>query len=308
VLDLAHNEAGLEALLRVCRGLAAPTRRVLLGLGAVGDRPDEALEAMGDVAARGADVVAVVHKQRYLRGRQPDELETLLRRGAAAAGVHDVPVFDSELTGLQGLLAQAAPGDVVAVMVHADRVELDAWLRDQGATVDGPDDVRAKVVAARGLHPRESEIDLARALPDRESRLAALAGLHSAAPDDPRLAFEHAGALDGLGREADAVPLYREALEHGLAEPWRTRARVQLASSLRVLGDPAAALAELDAVLAEHPSTAATAFRALALHDLGRHGEALAVALTELSAHLAGGDAEPYAPAVAAYAAELRPR
>ena len=38
VLDLAHNEAGLEALLEIMNGLRRPVRRLLLGLGAVGDR------------------------------------------------------------------------------------------------------------------------------------------------------------------------------------------------------------------------------------------------------------------------------
>ena len=34
-------------------------------------------------------------------------------------------------------------------MCHAERTEIDAWLRSAGATVDGPDEIRAKVLAAR---------------------------------------------------------------------------------------------------------------------------------------------------------------
>ncbi|MFP5333786.1 MAG: tetratricopeptide repeat protein, partial [Actinomycetes bacterium] len=294
VMDLAHNEAGLEALLVVSRGVLAPGGRLLLGLGAVGDRTDDLLKAMGALAARGADHVAIVHKERYLRGRTAAELEAPLRHGAAEVGVHDVPSYPSELAGLQGLVAQAAPGDVVAVMAHADREELDAWLRENGARPDGPGDVRAKVVAARGLHPREDELDSARAL-GVPQRLAAVTTLHEASPSDPRLAFERAEALDAAGRPADAVRRYRQALDAGLPEPRRTRARVQLAVALRSQGRPEEALAELDAVLAEHPSAAAAAFRALVLHDLGRPAEALRQALVELSTHLAGGDGEAYA-------------
>ena len=41
VIDLAHNEAGLEALLEVMAGVRRTGARLLLGLGAVGDRTDE---------------------------------------------------------------------------------------------------------------------------------------------------------------------------------------------------------------------------------------------------------------------------
>ena len=44
VIDLAHNEAGLEALLEIMDGVRRPGARLLLGLGAVGDRTDELIE------------------------------------------------------------------------------------------------------------------------------------------------------------------------------------------------------------------------------------------------------------------------
>ena len=52
IMDMAHNEAGLEALLDVARGLAAPGGAVRLGLGCAGDRADEAIIAMGEIAGR----------------------------------------------------------------------------------------------------------------------------------------------------------------------------------------------------------------------------------------------------------------
>jgi cyanophycin synthetase len=88
------------------------------------------------------------HKEHYLRGREADELAGLLRDGAAAVGVHDVPVHATELAGLQALVDQAVPGDVIGVMCHAERGEIAAWLGSAGATADGPDEIRAKVLAA----------------------------------------------------------------------------------------------------------------------------------------------------------------
>lgn len=306
IIDLAHNEAGLEALLAVARGLVRPGSRLVLGLGGVGDRTEAILQGMGEMAGIGADRVAVVHKARYLRGRTPEELETLLRAGAAAVGVLDVPSYPTEVDGLRALLGEAGDGDVVALMSHAEREGVYAVLEDVGAVPDGVAEVRAKVVAARGLHAREDEIAAARALPV-EDGLVAYRLLHAEHPGDARLAYEHACAHDRLGLEAEAIPLYREALGGGLLEPHRTSARVGLASSLRVVGDPAAALEVLDELAAERPdSTAGPAFRALVLHDLGRTAEAVAVAVEELSRHLAGSDAEGHEPALRHHADELR--
>ncbi len=148
VLDLAHNEAGLEALLEIMRGLRRPGARLLLALGTAGDRTDEVLVALGDIAARDADVVVVAHKEKYLRGRTVAELDRLLRAGAEAVGVSGWASYPTELAGLQALVAQAADGDAVGIMCHAERPALDAWLRERGGTVDDPATLRAKVLAA----------------------------------------------------------------------------------------------------------------------------------------------------------------
>jgi cyanophycin synthetase len=149
VVDLAHNEAGLDALLEVMRGLTSGGGRTLLALGTAGDRTDEIVQALGEIAARDSDVVAIVHKQRYLRGREMAELDWLYRRGAAHVGVFEVPSFETELAGLEALVTRAAPGDVVAVMCHQDREEIDEWLRQHGATVDTPEIIRDKVTLGR---------------------------------------------------------------------------------------------------------------------------------------------------------------
>ncbi len=148
VIDLAHNEAGVEALLEVLHGLRPPGGVVHLVMGGVGDRTDEVLRGIGELGARGADRVTIAHKERYLRGRTTAELEGLMREGAAAVGVHDVPAFPTEIAALQAVTAAASAADVVGVMCHAQREEVDAWLRECGATVDGPDELRRKVLAA----------------------------------------------------------------------------------------------------------------------------------------------------------------
>ncbi|HET6937592.1 MAG TPA: Mur ligase family protein [Nocardioides sp.] len=149
IIDNAHNEASLEALIEVMGGLRPAGGRLLIGLGAVGDRTDDLIEALGELGARGSDIVAIGHKAKYLRGRTPEELEELLRAGAARVGVTDVPAYLSEVDCLAALVGQTLPGDVVGLMCHAEQDQVFAWLEEQAATVDSPDVLREKVRAAR---------------------------------------------------------------------------------------------------------------------------------------------------------------
>jgi cyanophycin synthetase len=145
VIDLAHNEAGLEALLEIMNGVRPPNGRLLLGVGTAGDRRDDVFLRLGEIAGLGADIVEITHKAKYLRGRSMDELDQLIRAGAAHAGMGIEREHDSELDCLVSLVDQARDGDVVAVMTHQDRDKLDQWLIDHGGSRDTADVLRAKV-------------------------------------------------------------------------------------------------------------------------------------------------------------------
>ena len=88
----------------------------------------------------------------------------------------------------------------------------------------------------------------------------------------------------------------------GLAPELRTQARIQLASSLRNIGDASGSIALLQAVDDADPlSDSARAFLALALFDDGKPAPALRTALQALAPHL-----PRYQRAASAYAGELR--
>jgi cyanophycin synthetase len=148
VIDLAHNEAGLEALLEIMNGIKPAGGRLLLGVGTAGDRTDDVFVRLGEMAALGADVVEIAHKSEYLRGRPAAELGALIRDGAAGAGVEISREHDSELPCLVSLVTQSRPGDVVAMMTHQDRAQVDDWLTSHGGTRDSPSTVRAKAQTA----------------------------------------------------------------------------------------------------------------------------------------------------------------
>ena len=153
VMDLAHNEAGLEAMLEIMNGVRRPDARLLLGLGAVGDRTDELIEMLGEIAGIGADVIAIGHKQRYLRSRTVDEIDTLLRTGLERVGMVDAETYPTELESLQALVKAAQAGDVVGLMCHAEREEVYAWLAEAGAVADTAETLAAKVRAANPVQP-----------------------------------------------------------------------------------------------------------------------------------------------------------
>jgi tetratricopeptide (TPR) repeat protein len=118
----------------------------------------------------------------------------------------------------------------------------------------------------------------------------------------PIALFERGSAQDSTGHPERAVPLYGAALAAGLTGLRRRRAVIQMASSLRNLGDPARAAELLTAELGsdDELSGAVRAFLALALVDLGREREAVAVSLSALSRYL-----PRYNRSLARYAAHL---
>jgi hypothetical protein len=138
---------------------------------------------------------------------------------------------------------------------------------------------------------------------DEENR-ALIDGLAAELPEGSAAAsFERACVFDSTARSDLAVPLYREALERGLAPERRRRAVIQLASSLRNIGEAEESVTLLTAELArqrDELDDAVRAFLALALADVGREREALAQALTALARHL-----PRYQRSLAAYADEL---
>ena len=151
VIDYAHNEAGMDGLVDICRGLRAPGAAVLLAYGTAGDRSDEVVHGMGYIAARGADHVAIVELRRYLRGRDPQDLIERLRAGAVDGGAspEDVPAFPTEIEGLDWMLERTRPRDVVAITALAQRPEIFALLEERGATRVGPDRCRELARRAR---------------------------------------------------------------------------------------------------------------------------------------------------------------
>lgn len=111
VIDYAHNPHGMAALADMTRAMPASRRLVLLGQ--AGDRTDEAIRDLARAAwTLRPDRVVLKEMVRYLRGRRPGEVSTLLtdefsRLGMPAstisvAGHQDRPTVTALLDQLAG--------------------------------------------------------------------------------------------------------------------------------------------------------------------------------------------------------------
>jgi hypothetical protein len=108
-------------------------------------------------------------------------------------------------------------------------------------------------------------------------------------PGDPRGPFERACSLDSWGHSDLAVPLYDQALAAGVTGLRRRRAVLQKSSSLRNLGRSEESVALLTAEIAttsDELDDAAAAILAMALTDVGRAREGVALAVEALAKHL----------------------
>jgi len=150
LVDFAHNEAGLTGLLAVARAVAG-RHRVRLGFGTAGDRTDEILRRLGEIAA-GADDLVIAEKRHYLRGRDLEEMNEILRSGARARRFRgEIPAAPTELEAIQHLLGRARRGDVCAVMAHVERAELFRWLEAEGFRPVAAERLRSLVAGSSGV-------------------------------------------------------------------------------------------------------------------------------------------------------------
>ena len=137
IVDFAHNEAGVGAILDVAQGIAggAAGRAASITsiIGTAGDRPDDTLRGIGRIAAERSQRVAIKETLRYLRGRTAESVIGELLVGVVAGGgvAADVPIYGSETEALQaelGAAGAAAHGGrpdaacVIVLMCHEDRV------------------------------------------------------------------------------------------------------------------------------------------------------------------------------------------
>ncbi len=132
IVDYAHNEAGLKNLLEFGRGYRQAGGRLVSIIGTAGDRTDDALRAIGTMAAQASDRVIVKRTSKYLRGRAAEEMDRLFQEGIQAGNGETAPIEPSERDALRAALTEARPGDVITMMCIEQVTEVQRDLSAQG--------------------------------------------------------------------------------------------------------------------------------------------------------------------------------
>ncbi len=167
IVDFAHNEAGIAAVLDVAQGIAGGAAGraapITVIIGTAGDRPDDTLRGIGRIAAERAQRVAIKQTLGYLRGRTPESVVGELLAGVTAGGgdAAAVPIYESETAALRAELNGGVDGNatgarpdaarVIVLMCHSERDQVFDLLADVGAR---PVDITAELTE---LVPRLQE-------------------------------------------------------------------------------------------------------------------------------------------------------
>ncbi|MGJ6981134.1 Mur ligase family protein [Aestuariimicrobium soli] len=149
VIDVAHNEAGLQALLDICQGVRAPGGGLLLSLSMAGDRQADAFHKLGEMAGLAAQQVIYTRTNKYLRGADPEQLADWVAEGLEPTGTRLSARLDTEIDAFEWAMAHTQPGDVVGFMSHQQRDEVKALMAADGGHAASPDEIRELVMAAR---------------------------------------------------------------------------------------------------------------------------------------------------------------
>ena len=203
IVDFAHNEAGVAAILDVAEGIAAGgagrAAPITAIIGTAGDRPDDTLRGIGRIAAQRAQRVAIKQTLNYLRGRTPESVVGELLAGVRTGGGNvgrrpDLPDGDGGAAGRAERRGRPRSGRPAA-------------RRTAGHRADVPRGARARVRAARQPRctPRRCRVgaDRARAAAPGPSAL----GLRIIGPKPPsRLARATAGGASSRERRTGPSP------------------------------------------------------------------------------------------------------
>lgn len=135
VVDYAHNESGLIELLRFSRALMDSSGCLCAIIGTAGDREDEVLVGLGRIAGTTADRIYIKENPGYLRGRDLETSNVMMRDGIAEVGAldHLAGMFPGEHAALVAAIDESQPGDTIAIMCVEEQMTILRELRDRGA-------------------------------------------------------------------------------------------------------------------------------------------------------------------------------
>ena len=120
IMDYGHNAAAVDSVCQLVRRLDVKGRRICVVAGP-GDRRDEDIVEIGEVAARANFDHYVCRRDDDLRGRDGEEVPRLIRDTLLKAGIpaDRISLIPDEQEAHDAALAMARPGDLVLLFADA---------------------------------------------------------------------------------------------------------------------------------------------------------------------------------------------
>lgn len=133
LVDFAHNEAGINALMDTIRQM--PAKRRLIMICQAGDRSDVLIrDLVLSAMIANPDCLVVCEIPGYERGRAPMEVPELIARFAVEAGMPESAILfaDDPKGGTEKALDWARSGDLLLLLVLTQREDVFALLKARG--------------------------------------------------------------------------------------------------------------------------------------------------------------------------------
>jgi UDP-N-acetylmuramyl tripeptide synthase len=130
IVDFAHNEHGVNAIVGTVTRMPAHNKWVLFG--SAGDRSDEHMAAIAHgLCSIDPDHVVITELEKYLRGRRLGEVSQIMRKACLNSGMpaDRIHLMDSPLDGVKFALEHMAADDLGLFLVLSERSEIIEYLK-----------------------------------------------------------------------------------------------------------------------------------------------------------------------------------
>ena len=129
IIDFAHNSHSMRALVNMTSNMPAKAKHVMFSH--AGDRSDkDILDVAKIVSELKPKTYVLAEIEKYLRGREPNEISLLVKQYLLEAGIskNDIILASDPLAGAKKILDNAKAGDLVLLFVLSDREKVQALL------------------------------------------------------------------------------------------------------------------------------------------------------------------------------------
>ncbi|MBK2149778.1 Mur ligase [Francisella tularensis] len=131
ILDYAHNEAGMEALLNMVKAYDKGGKKYLM-IGTTGDRK-YLISGINDIILKhNLDFIVIKETEKYLRGAKPLELPLLIRKDLADKGydISNTYISHGEIDGVKFLVEKLESNDMAIFCCQAELEEVANYLEE----------------------------------------------------------------------------------------------------------------------------------------------------------------------------------